>query len=255
MSLPITPWLITPNPRPQANWRLFCFPYAGGAARIYQPWATALPSNVEVCAVELPGHGRRLTKPPITQLATLIQHLEIAIQPWLDKPFVFFGHSLGALVAFELARSLRQHQCPIPALLWVSAARAPHLISPNPPIYQLPQADFIAELRRYSGTPDEVLANAELMELLLPMLRADFALLETYRYHDQAPLTFPITAFGGEADAIVSLEDIRPWQIHTDAAFTLERVAGDHFFVHNPQTVSLLIQEIARLSHSYDQVI
>jgi len=208
-----------------------------------------------VCAVELPGHGRRLMEPPITQLDTLIHHLEIAIQPWLDKPFVFFGHSLGALIAFELARSLRRHQSPTPDLLWVSAARAPHLKSPDPPIHQLSSADFIAELRRYSGTPDEVLADVELMELLLPMLRADFALLETYCYQEQAPLTYPITAFWGEADAIVSLEDIRPWQIHTDAAFTLERVAGDHFFVHNPQTVSLIIQEIARLSHSYDQVI
>lgn len=247
MPLPLSPWLITPNPRPQAHWRLFCFPYAGGAASIYQSWGGALPPQVEVCAIELPGHGRRLMEPAIAQLDTLIQHLKAAVQPWLDKPFLFFGHSLGALIAFELARSLQQHQQPTPKLLWVSAARAPHLRSPDPPMHQLPPADFVAELRRYSGTPDEVLANAELMDLLLPMLRADFELLETYRYENQAPLSCPIAAFWGEADAIVNSEEVKAWHIYTDQTFTLDKLTGDHFFIHQPQLLAYLTAQLRKL--------
>lgn len=240
-----TPWLINPNPRPLAHRRLFCFPYAGGAARTYQPWTTALPPQIEVCIVELPGHGRRWAEPPITQLAPLIESLQIAMQPWLDKPFLFFGHSLGALIAFELARSLQNHYNLLPDLFWVSAARAPHLPASNPPLHLLPKADFMAELRRYSGTPEAVLANAELMALLLPMLRADFRLLETYRYQEQGPLSCPITACWGESDTIVSPEEVKAWGIHTNHAFSLEKISGDHFFIHQTPLLQRLMVKLA----------
>ncbi|MEM9767571.1 MAG: alpha/beta fold hydrolase, partial [Cyanobacteria bacterium P01_D01_bin.71] len=177
----------------------------------------------------------------------LMPRLETALQPWLDKPFIFFGHSLGGLIAFELARSLRHHQQSLPEALWVSAARAPHLPAMEPIMHTLPEADFIAELRRYSGTPNEVLDNAELMGLLLPMLQADFALLETYDYQAQAPLPCPITAFWGDRDAIVSFEEIEPWQRHTDKTFTLEKLAGDHFFVDCPQILPLITQKLVQL--------
>jgi medium-chain acyl-[acyl-carrier-protein] hydrolase len=204
-----------------------------------------------VCAVELPGHGRRLSEPPIAQIEILIQRLSASIQTWLDKPFVFFGHSLGALIAFELARSLQQQQFATPDLLWVSAARAPHLTSPNSPIHQLASADFIAELSRYSGTPAEVLANAELMELLLPMLRADFALLETYCYREQPPLTCPISAFWGEHDAIVSSEEVEAWHLHTNQMFSLKKVnGGDHFFIHQPSLLHYLMTQLPDLPRS-----
>jgi medium-chain acyl-[acyl-carrier-protein] hydrolase len=196
-----------------------------------------------VCAIELPGHGRRLSEPPITQIEILIQRLSTSMQTWLDKPFIFFGHSLGALIAFELARSLRTHQRPGPELLWVSAARAPHLVPNTPPIHALPRPDFIVELRRYGGTPDAILENEELIELLLPSLRADFSLLETYRHQPQVPLSCPIRAFWGAQDEIVALADMKPWRIHTDQIFELERLEGTHFFIHQDQ--SLLLQRMA----------
>ena len=247
MPLPTSPWLSCSTPNPQARLRLFCFPYAGGAARIYQHWSAALPPAVEVCAIELPGHGRRLIEPPITRLDQLVDHLGAALLPRLNQPFMFFGHSLGGLIAFELTQWLRSRQWPLPELLVVSAARAPHLPLTEPLLHHLPKAAFLAELDRYGGTPQAIIQNDELMELLLPTLRADFALLETYRYQAQAPLSCAIAAIGGNQDAIVSLDDVRPWQIHTAAQFSLDAITGDHFFVHQPQIVPLIASKLRHL--------
>jgi len=235
-----TPWISCPNPRPQASWRLFCFPYAGGSARIYRDWAFSLPPQVEVCPVELPGHGRRIAETPLNRLDVLVQNLGQSLLPWLDKPFTCFGHSLGSLIAFELVRWLRYHHRPEPQHLWISAARAPQLPVTDPPIHALPETELIAELRRYNGTPAAILDNTELMELLLPTIRADFALLETYRYQPQLPLTCSITALAGSQDPIVSSEEIAPWQVHTVGAFSLNVVSGGHFFVHKPQILQFL---------------
>ena len=202
---------------------------------------------VEVCAIELPGHGRRIVESPITQLDWLVDHLGKTLLPGLNQPFIFFGHSLGGLIAFELTRWLRSRQLPLPELLVVSAARAPHLALAEPPLHQLPKAAFLTELSRYGGTPQAVIQNDELMELLLPTLRADFALLETYRYQAQVPLSCAITAIGGNQDAIVSLDDVRPWQMHTAAQFSLDEITGDHFFVHQPQILSLIASKLQHL--------
>lgn len=214
---------------------MFCIPYAGGSAGIYQHWTKLPLADVEICLIELPGRGTRLTEAAFTSLNGLIWSLGEAILPWLDKPFACFGHSLGGLIAFELARWLRQHQHPEPGHLWVSGARAPHVRSTDLPIHALPKADFMAELRRYNGTPAAILENTELMDLLLPTLRADFTLLETYCYQEQAPLTCSITALSGEQDTIVSREAMSPWQIHTNGPFVLKSVPGDHFFIHQLQ--------------------
>ncbi len=233
-------WVSCPNPRPYAHWRLFCFPYAGGSARLYQNWSFSLPAQVEVCAIELPGRGRRMAEAPFFDLTSLIQNLGQRFAPWLDKPFACFGHSLGGLVAFELVQWLRSHHQLEPQHLWVSAACAPHLPITAQPIHALPQAEFIAELRRYNGTPIAVLDNAELMELMLPMIRADFALLETYCYQTQPPLSCPITALWGKQDLIVSLDEMASWQVHTTGSFSLKLLSGDHFFVDQPQVLSYL---------------
>lgn len=228
-------WIRCPHPRPQARLRLFCLPYAGGSAGIYQHWTKLSLPKVEICPIELPGHGTRLPQPPFTNINRLVQSLGEALLPWLNKPFAFFGHSLGGLIAFELTRWLRHSQQVEPQHLWVSGARAPHLAATSPPIHALPRTDFIAQLRRYNGTPTAILENTELMNLLLPVLRADFMLLETYQYQEQPPIPSPITALWGEQDTIVSLEETTPWQVHTAGTFTLESLPGNHFFVHHLQ--------------------
>lgn len=242
------PWVSCPNPRPYARWRLFCFPYAGSSARLYQDWAFKLPAQVEVCAIELPGRGRRMSEASLFDLTTLVQRLGSRFTPWLDKPFGFWGHSLGALVAFELARWLRSNNQREPQHLWVSAARAPQLAMTAQPLHALPRAELMAELRRYNGTPTAVLENAELMELMLPILRADFALLETYYYQVQPPLACSVTALWGDQDLIVSLDEILPWQVHTQGAFSVERLPGDHFFVHHLPILNYLTAAVYQLN-------
>lgn len=215
----------------------------------FRSWSDSLPLTVEVCAIELPGRGSRLMEPPFTQLEPLIQELTRVLLPYLEKPFAFFGHSMGALVSFELARILRQEYDLSPVHLFVSGRRPPQVPDPDPPIHTLPEPEFIDELRRYNGTPEAVLENAELMQLLLPTLRADFAVIETYVYTPDPPLNFPITAFGGLEDWKASCDDLEAWREQTSADFSLQMFPGDHFFVHSAQP--LLLQGLSRKLHQY----
>lgn len=237
-------WVTCPKPRPQATLRLFCFHYAGGGALVFRTWRDSLPHSVEVCAIKLPGRGMRLRESPFTQLQPLVQHLASALLPYLDKPFVFFGHSMGGLVSFELTRLLRREHGVSPVHLFVSGHRAPQVPDPDPPIHALPESEFLQELRRLNGTPEAVLKNAELMQLLLPTLRADFAVVETYGYTPELPLDCPITAFGGLQDREVSCDELEAWRVQTNASFVLEMFPGDHFFLHSAE--SLLLQSLSQ---------
>lgn len=245
-----TQWIkaLTPNPRSRA--RLFCFPYAGGSAVIFRDWARALPSDVEVCAAMLPGRGSRMLEPSQTRLSEVVAHLTDAIAPYLDKPFAFFGHSMGALTAFDLARRLRREVGVEPKHLFVSGCRAPHLPDPDPPAYNLPDPEFIEFLRKLNGTPEEVLEKQELMALMMPILRADFEAVSTYAYAEGQPLGCPLTAYGGLRDSTVSQEELAAWGEHTTAGFALRMFDGDHFFIHQaaPQLLGALGRELARLT-------
>jgi len=224
-------WIVYRRLNPQACLRLFCFSYAGGGASVYRTWANNLPLAVELCPVQLPGRENRLKEPAYTQLEPLVESLLQALQPYLDMPFAFFGHSMGGLISFELARRLRRSETR-PAQLFISGRRAPQVPDREPPIHHLPKAEFIKELRRLQGTPEAVLQNAELMELVLPCLRADFSVCETYIHSASAPLECPISVFGGVDDSKITLEDLAAWREHTQGALVLRTFPGDHFFLH-----------------------
>lgn len=243
-------WVTCPKPNPQAKLRLFCFPYAGSGALSFRTWSDSLPLTVEVCPIELPGRGSRLRESPFSQLYPLIQELVRALHPYLDKPFAFFGHSLGGLVSFELAHQVRRDYGLNPVHLFVSACRAPQIPALRPPIHALPEPAFLDELRRLNGTPKTVMENAELMQLLLPTLRADFAVLETYVYTPKPLLDCPISGFGGLQDREVSCDELEAWREQTTAAFSLQMLPGDHFFLHSAR--SLLLQS---LSHKLHQIV
>ncbi|MBE9170818.1 thioesterase [Pleurocapsales cyanobacterium LEGE 06147] len=245
------PWITCPNPNPHASLRLFCFPYAGGGALSFRGWSAQLPLTVEVCPIELPGRGMRLREAPFTQLVPLVEAIAESLLPYLDKPFAFFGHSMGALVSFEVARYLCWVCADSPAYLFVSGRRAPQLPDPDPPIHALPEAEFIEELRRLNGTPETVLANDELMQLLLPVLRADFAVLETYTYQPEPPLSCPLAALGGLQDPDVSGEMLKAWQEQTSTDFSLQMFPGDHFFLHTAQPLlwQFLNQTLSRITN------
>ena len=235
-------WLVYHQPNPQAKQRLFCLPYAGANSNIFRSWPAALPT-VEICSVELPGHGGRSAEVPFSQFAPLIKVLVQHLRPHLDKPFAFFGHSLGALLSFELTRILtNEHE---PFHLFVSGCRAPQLpLRSGRTTYDLPEAEFIEELRSLSGTPKIILDDVNLMRLLLPMLRADLALDQTYTYIPGRPLACPISVFAGVDDSEVTRGEIEAWQEQTSASFSLRFFPGDHFFIHTSQ--GTLMQELSK---------
>jgi medium-chain acyl-[acyl-carrier-protein] hydrolase len=237
-------WIPLRKPVPEARLRLFCFPYAGAGALIFRNWPEGLPADIEVCPVQLPGRGTRLTERPFTQLSPLVEALAQALVPLLDRPFAFFGHSLGALISFELARRVRRRYGVHPVRLFVSAGRAPQIPHRGPPIHVLPEKEFLAELRRLNGTPGELLDHQELMEIMLPILRADFELYETYVYSSELPLNCAISAFGGLQDRSVNDSDLEAWRAQTSVSFSLRMFPGDHFFLNQPSLLRVLSQEL-----------
>lgn len=237
-------WLAYWQPKPQAGLRLFCFPYSGAGASIFREWARLLPDEVEVCPVQLPGRESRLVERPFTHLPTLVQAAMQGLRPYLDRPFAFFGHSMGALLSFELARALWRETGLLPVHLFVSGHRAPHLPPDEPPAHDLPDEAFIARVNKLKGTPTAVWNHPELRDLLLPILRADFALCETYQYHPARPLPCPITALGGLADNCLRREELEEWRQETAVSFQRRLLPGDHFYLH--QERPLLLQVLAR---------
>jgi len=229
-------WLLFRPGRPDALLRLFCLPYAGGGSSAYRDWQAGFPPEIEVCPVQLPGRENRFLEPPATSMPILVRDLANGLGPFLDRPFALFGHSLGALVVFELCHELRSMGQPVARHLFVSAHRAPHLPDRRPPIHHLPDDAFVAELRRLNGTPEEVLGNSELMELVLPTLRADFTISETYRWTWRPPLDCPITVFGGRNDSETTPAELEAWRTHTRGALRVELLPGAHFFLHDSRS-------------------
>jgi len=226
-------WFVYTEANPNAETRLFLFPHAGGGPAMFGKWFAELPNSIERWAVHYPGRGSRHHEPPINSVSLLVGALSQAIQPLLDRPFVFFGHSLGALVAYEIARHLRRSGLPQPRILFVSACGAPHLREPHPPIHALPDAEFLEALEELNGIPSEFLHLPDVIGLLLPVLRADLEAIENYLYTpDELPLNCPIIAFGGLSDPRVSRERLEGWASHTDSSFKSQYFPGDHFFIN-----------------------
>lgn len=236
-------WVVRPRPNRDARLRLFCFPYAGGSASIYRAWPKDLPPDVEVCAVQLPGRGGRLPEAPFTELDSLVRALAEALLPQLETPFALFGHSMGALIAFEFARHLRTRYGLRPEHLFVSGFRAAQIDDPDAPTYNLPDAEFLATVRRLNGTPEAVLQNEEMLSLMLPVVRADVTVCETYVYREGAPLDCPLTAFGGRSDGIVSPEELAAWIVQTSGDYDVRMFDGDHFYINGARTQ--LLREVS----------
>lgn len=222
-------------PRSTARLRLFCFPYSGAGALAFRTWQNNVPGEIDICPVQLPGRENRFRETAFTRMSALVKPLAEALTPYLDLPFALYGHSLGALVAFEVARTLRAWGTPQPVHLLVSGCHAPQIARQAPPIHQLPDAEFLVEVERFGGTSREVLANKELMQLVLPTLRADLEIYDTYTYVPEPVLAYPIAAYGGWQDARTTHESLSAWQAQTAANFTLHMFAGSHFFLQTEQ--------------------
>jgi medium-chain acyl-[acyl-carrier-protein] hydrolase len=226
-------WFICYKPNPMARLRLFCFPYAGGGASTFYPWVNELPSDVEIIGIQMPGQESRFKERPMDSVRLVVETLAYAIYSKLNKPFAFFGHSLGAFISFDLTRQLSKQFGLKPVHFFVSGIRAPQIPNSKSSIHHLPQGIFLKELnRRYGGITEEIFEDPDLVQELLPGLRASFKMYESYKYVNGDPLDCPITAFGGVQDDTASQEDIEAWRQQTKCAFTLHMIPGNHFFIH-----------------------
>ena len=233
-------WVVIQRPAASACVRLLCFPHAGGSPTAFNSWREKLPEHVEVWALQLPGRGRRLLEVPPTNIGQIVEALSKAFQPFGDVPTALFGHSLGAWIAFEFARQLQSKLLPL-LHLFVSAQSAPHLPNPEAPVRNLPDREFISEVRRrYAGLPEEILRDEEMMTLFLPALRADFTMMETYRYIDGPLLECPISCLGGREDDTIGVDGLAAWQDRACSAFSLKMFRGGHFFIDTADRKSVV---------------
>jgi medium-chain acyl-[acyl-carrier-protein] hydrolase len=233
------PWATCIKSRVSPRLRLFCFPYLGGGSLIFRGWPDGLAADIEVWAVQLPGRERRMAEAPIASLATLADQAVAGLTPLFTGPYAFFGHSMGALVSFEVARRLRARP---PAVLVVSANGAPQLEDPRErQRHRLSDPELIEEIARLDGTPPEVLENRELIQLLLPVLRADFEAIDTYAYTPAPPLSCRMAAYGGLQDVHIPPGEIEAWREQTTGAFRVHMFDDGHFFL-NTQRAKLLAE-------------
>ena len=232
-AIPTNDWFPGIETTPRGRLRLFCFPHAGGGTSAYLPWKTSLEA-FSVCPVRLPGHESRAAEKPVESMTAVVRLLADAIEPWVTDPFAFFGHSMGAGIAFELTRELRRRGKPMPATLAVSGTRAPQLrqgwVPPPPPSDE----ELVAQLRRLEGVPADVLEHPEALALMLPALRADLLLFRQYTYSVEEPLPVPIAAYAGAGDPNVRPEQVQAWGEQTSAGFEFREFPGGHFFLFQP---------------------
>jgi medium-chain acyl-[acyl-carrier-protein] hydrolase len=224
---------------------LYCLAHAGGDARMFTPWDVRLPDCIHVQPVQLPGRGQRAQENPVTTVDAAVEQVLTVIDP--DRPYALFGHSLGAVLAFEAAACLYAMGAPPAKALIVSAHRAPHLPLREAIIRNLPDTEFITRLRELNGTPNIVLDSPGFLRMLLPALRADFTIAETYRYRKRAPLPGPIVALGGTDDPDVTADELDQWKRHTTAEFRRVLFPGGHFYLGD-QRDAVLVELTEQLS-------
>ncbi len=227
---PANRWIVRPRPNPRAALRLVCFPYAGGGATVFHTWPDALPPEVELLAIALPGRNARAREPLVDRLAPLIAGLADEVGPQLRAPFAIFGHSFGAMLGFGFARELQRRKLGQPVHFFASGRRAPQLPERRS-LRQLSGPELLAALRRMGGIPEALFDVPELIEYFLPIVQADISASETDTIGIDAPLSCPITAMGGVSDERISIDDLDAWRAQTTGPFEREMYAGGHFFL------------------------
>jgi medium-chain acyl-[acyl-carrier-protein] hydrolase len=238
--------LVHLGPNRAGKQRLFCLPGAGGSAASFRGWSARLKPEIDVIGVQLPGRGHLVAEPPYRGLGPLVRDLAVSMSRLLDKPFMLFGHSMGALLGFELARRLRRAYAVAPVALFAAACPAPQLPRRQRPLHALPSSQLWAEIRRLGGTPEPVLESKDLMAMVEPALRADLAICETYTYVDDRPLDCPVIALAGNNDDGVSAAELQAWSEQTSSTFRVAMLAGGHFFANGElSTVLDVIEGVA----------
>lgn len=224
-------WFQVSRPKKEKDYRLFCFPYAGGSAAVYSTWNDFLPDNVELVAIQPPGRANRWSEKLHASVTEMVDDLVHAIPAWLDRPYMIYGHSLGSSVAFEMLHALEQKKLRLPERFFAGARRAPHYPPRTAPIHEYPLEEFKSEIKKLNGTPDSILNDPDMMEILVPVLRKDFKAAYTYHRDPFSKIDCKVSIFGGAADNTVAQEDLLGWQEHFATTMDMYIVDGDHFFL------------------------
>jgi len=281
-------WVTCPRPQPDAKIRLFCLPFAGGGASLYRPWTTQLAPTIEVCPIQLPGRENRYSEKPITDAHQMAQAIAAQMLPFLDRPYAIFGHSMGALLAYEVSRELARLKAKAPEILFVSAHRAPHLPrkrallrayevsrelarlkakapeilfvsahrAPHLPrkralLHALPNVQFIESLKQYGGFPEEILNNQEFIDFVLPTMRSDMTLCDLYAFkNEDSQLHTPIEIFAGAGDPEAGPDEMKAWADYSQSGSNLKVFEGGHFFLrsHAKEVLDHISRSINSLS-------
>ncbi len=224
--------IYCPEPKPNAPIRLVCFPYAGGSASIYMPWVNQLSKDVELSLIQLPGRGSRFGEPPYDTIKTLSEDVVDELSKLRRKDMIFYGHSMGARVAYEVTLMLHKKGDSLPIHVIAAGSTAPAVSRKAKNSYLLPDDEFLTHLMELKGTPDEVLSNRDLMELLLPALRADFKIVETYINNSSVVIPTKISVFAGKQDTTVELAVLEPWFDVFQESGGISWFDGGHFFIN-----------------------
>jgi surfactin synthase thioesterase subunit len=240
----MTRW-VTKKISQQAAIRLFCFPFAGGGASCFSDWNKFLGDDIAVCSVQLPGRESRFHEPRFTSFKDLIDELYDQLVPYLEQPYAFYGHSLGALIAYSLTYQCYLDQSPLPLALFVGAHCAPHLPHSFPSCKNMNFQEIRDFLLKFGGFPQEIVNSPEWMEVLLPIVRDDFLVCESYNSRTIEALPCPLFSFGGLLDKMVSYQDILAWRCHTTQQFESYFYSGGHFFLKTHK--QLLLEQIQQI--------
>ncbi len=243
------------KPNLSSKIRLFCFHHSGGAASSYFPWVKKLDKCIELVAIQLPGREDRFNESFLLRIEDVLSELDKAIDSFLDKPFIVFGHSLGALIAYEFSKFMIERYSKHPLSLVVSAALPPHLIEHRELHGNLSGKEFIQRLEKYGSINDYILNNADLLNIFLPIIKNDLKILDNYTFKKNEPLACNLIALAGEDDQSLNLEDIKSWKDYTSQKFQILTYPGNHFFIkNNEDEIISLLNRICDLGFHFERI-
>jgi medium-chain acyl-[acyl-carrier-protein] hydrolase len=244
-------WLPFASTDTEPALRLFCFPHSGAGVQCFRPWLGAMPTGVALQAIQYPGRENRMKEPALTRMEPLTTAIAEVLLPYLESPYALFGHSMGAMVAFSVCQYLQRHGKALPEHVFLSACLPPQNQALQRSVMDLSDDELLDELREYGQTPEGVLDNAELMNVYLPLVRADFSVIESFRPNPEDALSCPLTVYGGTADSRVKGLRLGDWHAWTTGAFHVELFDGEHFFVYDQQGrfLSSFVQKLSQLAH------